>query len=133
MPLNGMTLMKNATGGTTTGGTSATFSSDGVDVKNGLSVADMAETDFTIRSNVTLRTTRPVKLPDGTYTREKRYATVNVPSALPDGSIVNDFVRIELQVHPKRTTAQRTNVIMLGAQILTDADTQSFLLTGNLA
>ena len=132
MTIQSLTLQKNATGGTTTGGTSISLSSDGVEVKNGIHVADMSELDFTVRTNATFKTKNPVKLPDGTYTKGKRYATIVVPKALADETIVFNLVRIEVEAHPKTTEAELTNLHMLGAQVFTDADTQNFLKYGSL-
>ena len=133
MSISTLSLQKNATGGTTTGGTAMALSSDGQEVKGGVHVADMAETDFTIRTNATLRTRNPVKQPDGSYSKAKRFATIVVPKALDDGSIAFNLVRIEIEAHPKTTVAELTNLHMLGAQIFTDADLTTFLVNGSLA
>jgi hypothetical protein len=133
MPITGLELQQDATGGTTTGGTSMALSSDGVEVKNGVHVADMSEADFTIRSNMSFRTRNPQRLADGTYSKGKRYVTIVVPKDLGDDGIVFNLVRIEVEVHPKATVAEQTNLHMLGAQVFTDADIQDFLLNGSLA
>lgn len=133
MGISTLSLQKNATSGTTVGGTAMALSSDGVEVKNGAHVADMAEADFTLRTNITLRTRNPVKLPDGTYSKAKRFVTIVVPKALPDESVVFNLVRIEIEAHPKSTDAELTNLHMLGAQVFTDSDLTSFLKTGSLA
>jgi hypothetical protein len=132
MPITGLSLMQDATGGTTTGGSAITLSSDGTDVKNGVHVADMGETNFLVRTNITLRTRNPVKQADGSYSKAKRYVTVVVPKQLADLSIAFNLVRIEVEAHPETTVAELTNLHMLGAQIFTDADLTSFLQTGNL-
>lgn len=133
MSISALSLMKNSTGATITGGTAMALSSDGVDIKNGVHVADMSEEDFTLRTNVTLKTRNPVKQPDGSYSKGKRWMTVVVPSQLADGSIVFDLIRIEIEAHPKTTGANLTNLHMLGAQLLTDSDLASFRSNGSLA
>lgn len=133
MGISTLSLQKNATGGTTTGGTAMALASDGVAVQNGVHVADMSEVDFTIRTNLTLKTRNPVKQADGSYSKAKRNATIVVPKALEDGSVTFNLVRIEVEAHPKTTDAELTNLHMLGAQLFTDADLTAFLKTGSLA
>lgn len=133
MPLSGMTLNKNATSGSTTGGTSTTFSEDGVEVKNGKHVADMAEADFTIRTNVTFRNRNPSLNPDGTYSKAKRTINIVVPKKLANLSYAFNLIRIEAEFHPEMTAAEVTNLRMLAAQCLTDSDCIPFVETGSLA
>lgn len=133
MSISALSLMKNSTGGTTTGGAAMALSSDGVEVKNGVHVADMSEEDFTLRTNMTLKTRNPVRQPDGSYSKAKRWGTIVVPAELEDGSISFDLVRIEIESHPKTTGAALTNLHMLGAQFFTDADLADFRNNGSLA
>jgi hypothetical protein len=133
MTISSLSVMKNATGGTTTGGTAMALASDGVSVANGVHVADMAETDFTIRTNMTLRTRNPQKQSDGTYTKAKRFCTIVVPKDLGTEGIVFNLVRIEVEAHPKTTAAELVNLNMLGAQYFTDADLADFRNNGSLA
>jgi len=133
MTIASLSLQKNATSGTTVGGTAMALSSDGQEVKGGVHVADMAEADFTIRTNATFRTRNPVKQPDGSYSKGKRFVTIVVPKTLDDLSVVFNLVRIEVEAHPKTSVAELTNLHMLGAQIFTDADLTSFLVNGSLS
>lgn len=133
MPINGLSIQKDATGGTTTGGTAMTLSSDGVEVKNGIHVADMDESNFLIRTNATFRTRNPQKQPDGSYSKAKRWITIVVPKELASGEISFNLVRIEVEAHPETTDAELTNLHMLGAQMFTDSDISSFLNNGNVA
>lgn len=128
-----LSIQKDATSGTTTGGAAMALSSDGQEVKNGVHVADMSEADFTVRTNLTLKTRNPVKQADGSYSKAKRFITIVVPKALDDLSIVFNLVRIEVEAHPKTTDAELTNLHMLGAQMFTDVDLTAFLKTGSLA
>lgn len=133
MGINTLSLMKNATGGTTTGGTAMALSSDGQEVKNGVHVADMSETNFIVRTNVTLKTRNPQRLSDGSYSKAKRYGTLVVPKLLASGEVSFNLIRIEIEAHPETTDAELTNLHMLGAQFFTDSDLTAFLKTGSLA
>jgi ribosome-interacting GTPase 1 len=132
MPISGMTLMLNATGGTTVGGTSTTFQEDGVEVKNGIHVSNVSQADFTIRENITFKTRNPQLASDGTYSKAKRSISIVVPKKLADLSTSFNLVRIEVEAHPETTAAELTNLHMLGAQMFTDADVTSFLVVGSL-
>lgn len=133
MGINTLSLMKHATGGTTTGGTAMALSSDGQEVKNGVHVADMSETNFIVRTNVTLKTRNPQRLSDGSYSKAKRYGTLVVPKILVSGEVSFNLIRIEIEAHPETTDAELTNLHMLGAQFFTDSDLTAFLKTGSLA
>lgn len=133
MTISSLSLQQNATGGTTTGGTAMALASDGVEVKNGVHVADMGEDDFTLRTHLTLSTRNPQLLADGTYSKGKRKVTIVVPKALADSTRSFNVVRISIEVHPETTLAEKTNLHMLGAQIFTDSDLTAFLANGSLA
>lgn len=131
--ISNLSLQKNATSGTTVGGTAMALSSDGQDVKNGVHVADMSETNFIVRTNITLKTRNPIRQSDGTYTKAKRFITIVVPKILAGGDVSYDLVRIEIEAHPETTVPELTNLHMLGAQVFTDADLTAFLVSGSLA
>jgi hypothetical protein len=133
MGISTLSLMKNATGGTTTGGTAMALTSDGVDVKNGVHVADAAESNFLVRTNLTLKTRNPARQADGSYSKAKRNVTIVVPKALASGEVCFNLVRIEVETHPETVAAELTNLHMLGAQVFTDSDLASFLQSGNLS
>jgi hypothetical protein len=133
MTIAALSLQQDATGGTTTGGTAMALSSDGQEVKNGIHVADMGESNFIIRTNLTLKTRNPVRQADGSYSKAKRFATIVVPKILADDSVSFNLVRIEVEAHPETTDAELTNLHMLGAQIFTDSDLTDFLKNGSLA
>lgn len=133
MPLKGMIIAKNATSLTTVGGTATTFNEDGVEVKNGVHVADLAETDFTIRSNVSFRNRNPVLGSDGKYTKGKRFINLIVPKKLADLSIAFNLCRIEFEMHPEMSAAEVTNLRLLAAQLLSDSDVTSFIEVGSLS
>lgn len=133
MPINGSTIMMGATGGTITGGTSATFSQDGVEVKNGIHVADSSEADFTIRPNATFRNRNPELLPDGSYSKAKRSISYVKPKKLTSGSVVFNVARIELEMHPEMSVTEVANLRYEAAQMLLDADFTNFITLGTLA
>jgi hypothetical protein len=133
MSIATLSLQKNATGATITGGTAMSLSRDGVEVKNGVHVADMSEGNFIIRPNATFRTRVPVKQSDGTYSKEKRFCTIVVPKVLADGTVVYNLRRLEDETHPETTAAERLNLDMLAAQYYTDPDLADFRGYGSLA
>lgn len=133
MSVSTLSFQKDATSGTTVGGTAMALSSDGVEVKNGVHVADMAESNFLLRTNATLKTRNPQKQSDGSYSKAKRYGTIVVPKQLASGEIVFNLVRNEIEAHPETTDAELTNLHMLGAQFYTDSDLADFRKNGSLA
>lgn len=133
MTISALSFMKDATGGTTTAGAAMALSSDGQEVKNGVHVADMSETNFLIRTNATLKTRNPQKQSDGSYSKAKRYGTIVVPKLLASGEICFNLVRNEIEAHPETTDAELTNLHMLGAQFYTDSDLADFRKNGSLA
>lgn len=132
MSINGLSLQQDATSATIVGGIAMPLSGDGVDVKNGLHVADMAQADFTIRTNATFRTRNPVRQADGSYSKGKRFMTLVVPKDLGDDGIVFNLIRVEIEVHPKTTVAEMLNLHLLGTQLLSDTELTAFLNTGSL-
>lgn len=133
MGFQALSLMKNATGATITGGTAMALSSDGQEVKNGVHVADMGDDNFITRANVTFKTRNPARQSDGSYSKAKRFVTVVVPKQLTSGDIAFNLVRIEMEVHPETSASEQTNLQMLGAQVFTDSDLTAFLRNGSLA
>lgn len=133
MSIVNMSLLKDATAGSVTGGTAMALSSDGVEVKNGVHVADIGESNFLIRTNMTLRTRNPARQSDGSYTKGKRWVTVVSPKIIADGSTVFNVTRHEIEIHPETTDAEVDNMLFLGAQVFTDSDLTSFHKTGSLA
>lgn len=133
MSIENMSLLKDATAGSVTGGTAMALSSDGVEVKNGKHLADSGESNFLIRTNMTLRTRNPVRQADGTYTKGKRWVTVVSPKILADGTTTFNLSRHEIEIHPETTDAEISNMLFLGAQVFTDSDLTSFHKIGSLA
>jgi len=117
------------------GGTVKTYTPDGQNVPNGLHVADMSETDMRIRPNVTFRNVVPrFENTTGKYIgKEKRFFTLTRPKLEADGSISNNYVRIEAGFSPSSTAAEKAELFTSSAQLCFDADTTDFRSGGSLA
>jgi hypothetical protein len=122
------------TGGTidVTGGTAQSFSPDGVDIVNGIHLADAAETDYALRESLTFRTRNP-QLVNGVYGKAKRWATYTSPMVTAAGTNVFNVCRIELEVHPELSLVDEVIFREKAAQLLFDADADAFWSSGSLA
>jgi hypothetical protein len=135
MPISGLIITKDATAATytPTGGTATTFNEDGVEVKNGKHVADLANVDFTTRANITFRNRNPSLSSDGSYSKAKRTITLVVPQTLADLSTSFNLARIELEMHPEMSAQDVMSLRQMAIQCLQDADIDSFINSGSLA
>lgn len=118
-----------------TGGTSKTYTPDGQSVPNGLHIADASETDFRIRPHMTFRTTVP-KYNNNTLKydgKEKRFMTLTRPKLEADGTISNNYIKIEIGFSPTSTAAEKAELAISGSQLLFDSDTTEFRNNGSLA
>lgn len=131
MGIEQITLKQDATSAAITGGTDLVFESDGQPVNGGIHVMAPAVTDFRVRPNITFKTKSPV-LNNGVYSKGKRWITPVFPKILADGTTVYNLSRIEIEVHPETTEAERSNQILITAQLLFNAAVQSFLTSGSL-
>lgn len=134
MALSNLTLL---VGGTcsATGGTSKSFTPDGQTVVNGIHVADSSEADLRIRPHVTFRTQVP-KLDNNTgkfIGKEKRFINYVRPKLEADGTISNNYIKIEVGYSPSSTAAEKAELFASGSQLGFDADTLDFRNTGSLA
>lgn len=132
MPLKGQVLKDGATAMTPTGGTDMTFTSSPVTVAGGIALQNAAQTDFRIRENMQIRQSVPKVLADGTFTRDSKSVTYAEPKLLVSGSVTINFIRIERCIHPESTAAEAKNLNMMGGQILSDADWDSFWAGGSM-
>lgn len=133
MPINGMTLLSGATNNAT-GGTSKTFSVDGLQVKSGVHVSDLSVTDFRLRPGITFKSRMPAKRADGSWQKGKFSATLTIPKLLADGKTVEyPLGRLEIEPHAENTDAEVTAILCYMAQLCFDSDTVSFFKTGSLA
>lgn len=114
-----------------TGGTAQNFTPDGVDIANGVHLADAGESDYKLRNQLTLKTRNP-QLVNGVYGKGKRWATLVCPMVTADGLVVFNLVRIEVEVHPEMTASDYDDMVKRGSQVLIDADLSDFWATGSL-
>lgn len=131
MGAQNVTLLRGATVAAT-GGTSQAFTPDGVSIDGGIHLADAGQTSFKLRSSIVLKTKNP-QLVQGEYTKGKRWLTLMQPMVLTSGSVVQNVVRIEVEVHPDLASADVVDLCLAGSQLLFDDDLLSFLNTGSLA
>lgn len=131
MPLKGMTILEGTTI-SASGGTSKSFSLTGKQVPTGVNVADLSVADFRVRPNVDFRYREPVKTGGGVYSKDKSSVVVRRPKLKADGTVVINLVRIEVEVDPESTAAEKALLWTDGGQICFDADTLSFRTAGGL-
>lgn len=133
MPLNGAIVMKDATGVTVTAGTGQTFVNDGAEIQNGVHLVDSGQTDYRIRRNLTFKVKQPVYDPYRSgYSKDRKSISLVSPKILTDGTTAFNLIRIEREVHPETTAAEATDINRIAAQLLSDADFDSFWSVGSL-
>lgn len=115
-----------------TGGTNQIFTLDGVKIDSGVHLQDAAQLVYRDRMTLVLKTKPPV-LERGVYTKEKRWIVLQAPTTLVSGAIVQNLVRIEIEIHPDWASANADELVKSAAQLLFSADLQSFIKTGNLS
>lgn len=134
MSLQNAVVKAGATGLTVVGGSDQTFGPDGVTVTGGVHVADVNQTDFRIRTNMTIKNRIPtLSSVDGTYSKDKKSIVIAKPKILASGKVTFNLIRIEREVHPESTAAEALELNMLGGQALSDADFLAFWTAGSLA
>jgi len=116
-----------------TGGTSLTFAPDGTTVPNGIHLIVPATADYRVRQSVTAVFRAPVLLGDGTYKRDSKRMTYNVPFILASGKIVNNVIRVEREVHPEFPAANALDLNTILAQLLYGTDAVNFWAAGSIA
>jgi hypothetical protein len=133
MALNGATIKTGITAMTPTGGSTVTFTSDGVTIPNGLHVSDASQADIRIRKNITFKN-KPEQLgSDGVWTKARRSITIVAPKTLASTKSNFPLIRIEVESHPENTAAERLDLAMMGADALSNAAIAAFLASGSLA
>lgn len=134
MPLNGMVLKDGASSIAPTGGSDMTFQADGQAVNNGIHISNVAQADFRIRENVTIKYRLPKQNADRTWSKGKWSVTYAEPSVdAVTGAMKYAVGRIELELDPSETAATNLNIRMMLAQLLGDADLANFWSVGALA
>lgn len=132
MSLDGMSILKDPTSASWTGGTPVTFENDGSDVNGGITVCDTSQPDFRLRETLTAKSRKPVRQSDGSYSKGRRFLSHTVPFTLADGTISLQKVRIEYELHPE-AVADATFLHDLRhkqAQLQVDADLDKFFQLG---
>lgn len=131
MPVNGMVLKDAATGITVVGGSDMTFQSDGVAVANGVHVANMAQADFRLRENATVKYRPPKQNADLTWSKGKWSITYAEPSLDANGRVLYDVGRIEVELNPTSAASVGMNIRRMLAQLATDSDLDNFFAGGS--
>lgn len=132
MSVTNATLLVGATVAAT-GGTSVAFTPNGADVKSGIQLVDSVTTNAVTRAVITLRTIKAAVFDavKGIFTgKTRRMGQVVRPKVLANGQVVFPLVRVEVEDHPEMTDAERAQLRLDGAQLLTDTDFTSFWTLG---
>lgn len=132
MGLKNMSLLTGATV-SATGGTAIVFTDDGVTIQNGVHLVVPATADYRVRESATAKYRPPVLGTDGSYSRDKKSISYNVPMITVAGKIVNNVIRVEREVHPELSAANATTLNKIAAQLLFDTDTDNFWAAGSLS
>lgn len=133
MGLKNMSLLASATIAAS-GGSALVFADNGVTVANGTQLVIPADADYQTRRQATIKYRPPtLDAKTGSYGKDKKSIVLAQPIVLTDGRVVFNTIRIEREVHPSLTAAQAIELNKLGAQLLTDSDTDGFWATGSLS
>lgn len=133
MGLKNMSLIASGTIAVS-GGTAQVFADNGVTIANGIQLVVPADTDYQVRRVATVKYRPPTLDPKtGSYGKDKKSISYVVPIVLTDGRVVFNTIRIEREVHPSLAAASCTELNKIGAQLLTDSDTDGFWATGSLS
>lgn len=130
--------LQNATildGGTVsaTGGTSKTYTPDGVPVNRGIHLIDASVTDFRTRPTMTATVKQPPLSSDGSWGKGRKGLTLCVPKVLASGKQIFPLVRIEFEDHPEMLSTEQDRLLSLASQCLCDPDFVNFWRVGSLA
>lgn len=132
MALKNMSILDGATIAASAG-TALVFADDGVTIANGVHLIVPADADYQTRRSLTVKY-RPSTIDPKTnsYGKDKKSMTLAEPVVLTDGRVVFNTLRIEREMHPSVSAANCVNFNKIGAQLLTDTDTDSFWANGSL-
>lgn len=135
MSVRNASILSGSTYVAPTGGTAFVFADDGVSIQNGVHLTVPATADYTVRESATLKYKPPSLQPDGTYTRDKKSISYNVPIKLAGDEVrvSNCVIRIEREVHPEMSAAQALEINAKACQLLMDADFALFWSAGSLS
>lgn len=130
MSLKNMSLL---TGGTvsTSGGSALVFADDGITVQNGVHLVVPATADYNVREQCTAKYRPPALDLDGLYGKDKKSITYTIPFVTASGKTVYNLIRLEREIHPETSEAVTDDFNVIGAQLLSDSDTDGFWATGS--
>lgn len=133
MALKNMSLLTGATIAPS-GGTALVFADNGVTISNGIQLIVPGDTDYQTRRTATVKY-RPaaVDVKTGSYGKDKKSISLSKPVVLTDGRVVFNTIRVEREMHPSVAAADCLEMNKLAAQMLVDADTDSFWANGSLS
>lgn len=132
MSIIGSSIKTGATSASVTGGSDITFALTGQSVTNGLNVSVSEDTDYRTRRNATFKSRVP-SVANGVYSKGKNEVVFVKPMLLDTGDVVFNNVRISLEIHPALASADVKDLRLIGAQLLTDSDYESFWSLGALS
>lgn len=132
MALKNMSILEGATIAASAG-TALVFADDGVTIANGIHLIVPADADYQTRRSLTAKY-RPSTIDPKTssYGKDKKSMTLASPIVLKDGRVVFNTIRIEREMHPSVSAAACIEMNKIGAQLLTDPDTDGFWANGSL-
>lgn len=132
MSINGVSLLKAATGIVVNGGTATVFTDDGLEVKNGIHVIDAANPSFQTRIHGTFKNKSPQIQPDGTYSKGSRDLNFTTPILLASGRISFQVFRGSFEIHPEMTVAQILEMRLMACQCIMDAEFDAYYNAGSV-
>lgn len=134
MGLKTMSLKQSPTSIDVTGGTALTFMpTGGMNIANGVYLMVPTDVDYQVRRSIVAKV-RPssIDAKTGEFGKDKKSISFVIPTVLPSGRIVFNTLRIEREVHPYTSASEIAQLNTVGAQLLTDADTDNFWAYGSL-
>lgn len=134
MGLKTMSVQEGAVTVSATGGTTLTFAEDGQTIQNGVHLIVPADSDYATRRSLTVKYRPPTLNPKtGSYTKDKKSMVFTRPVILTDGSVAFNVLRIEREIVPSTSVAERDMLNIVGAQLLVDSEAGSYWATGSMA
>lgn len=131
MAIDGMSLLKGATGISITGGTAAVFESDGLKVSNGIHVVDTTVSDLTLCPHATFKNKPHSLQSDGSYSKGKREVNFTVPKVLASGQTSFQVSRNQFEIHPEMTDAEILELRLMTCQLIMDSELDNFFKYGS--
>lgn len=115
-----------------TGGSAKAFAVDGQTVTNGAHYSDGATADFRVRPHLTVKNRNPQRQSDGTYSKGKKELILTVPFLKANGTIAFCTDRYSHEYDPEVTAASDKDIRFMMAQLLFDAEMESFHVSGGI-